>query len=240
MECFICKKRLSGRYYVDQWDHKMCEAHMNNDAVYCYSCTCFTKKDITLPDGRILCPVCMANAVRPVDSVAFLTSTVIKTLNKVGFDVLSQEDIKLEIISADKMAQVRKSSVNLQNKGLTLSNVSQSFSLLGGKKQAFNHVIYMLTHLTKNEFAGVLAHEMLHAWQIQNGISMSPQRTEGFCNMGSYLVYITMAGSLNKLYLKQLHENPDPVYGDGFREMYRYFEELDWKRLIQCVRERKL
>ena len=58
--------------------------------------------------------------------------------------------------------------------------------------------------------------------------------------MGSYLVYITMAGSLNKLYLKQLHENPDPVYGDGFREMYRYFEELDWKRLIQCVRERKL
>lgn len=153
MECFICKKRLSGRYYVDQWDHKMCEAHMNNDAVYCYSCTCFTKKDITLPDGRILCPVCMANAVKPVDSVAFLTSTVIKTLNKVGFDDLRQEDIKLEIISADKMAQVRKSSVNLQNKGLTLSNVSQSFSLLGGKKQAFNHVIYMLTHLTKNEFA---------------------------------------------------------------------------------------
>lgn len=54
------------------------------------------------------------------------------------------KDIKLEIVSADKIAQVCKSPVNLQNKGLTLFYVSQSFSLLGGKK-AFNHMICMLT-----------------------------------------------------------------------------------------------
>jgi hypothetical protein len=181
----------------------------------------------------------MDNAIKPGDSIEFIKSSVVNTLNKAGFDDLRTEDISIEIVSAEKMAEIRKSSVNIQNKGLTLSNMISSFGLLSGKNQKFRHTVYMLTHLTKIEFAGVLAHETLHAWQVQNNIKMSSKLTEGLCNMGTYLIYQTMPSSLTKIYLKILHESSDPIYGDGFREVYAHFEELGWQDLIRKIRENK-
>jgi hypothetical protein len=180
----------------------------------------------------------MSIAVKPGDSVEPIRNAVIKALSKVGFDDLRIEDItSIEIVSAGKMAELYQSPTN--HRGLTLSRTATSFGLLGGKSQTFQHTIYMLTHLTKIEFAGVLAHEMLHAWQTQNGINMSPKSMEGLCNLGSYLMYQTLASSLTKICLRNLHENPDPVYGDGFREMHGYLEELGWSDLIKSVRENK-
>jgi hypothetical protein len=181
----------------------------------------------------------MSIAIKNGDSIEPMKNSVIKSLTKVGFDDLRTEDISIEVVSAERMASIRKSSVNVQNKGLTQSNVNTSFSLLGGKKQRFQHIIYMLTHLTKIEFAGTLAHEMLHAWQVQNEIHLPPKWCEGLCNMGSFLMYNTLASSLTTIYLKALHESPDPVYGDGFREVYSRFEELDWGGLIKNIRENK-
>lgn len=240
MKCHICNKPLAGKYYFDSWDNKICESHINNDAVHCSSCTGFTKKDIVLPDGRVLCNVCMSIAIKPNDSIEAAKKSVINALTKVGFDDLRIEDISIEIVSAQRLAEIRKSPVNLQNKGLTQSVTTTSFGFLSGKNQQFRHTIYMLTHLTKIEFAGTLAHEMLHAWQTQNGIKMSPKLTEGLCNMGAYLMYNTLASSLTKIYLKALHESPDPIYGDGFREVYAQFEELGWSELIRKVRGRNL
>lgn len=241
MECHICHKPLVGRYYIDSWEHKICESHLNTDVVFCSSCTGFTKKDITLADGRILCSICMGIALKPGDPVDPVMKAVVNALFKVGFDDLRMGEINaVEIVSAGKMAELRKSPVNLHNKGLALSNVSTSFGMLGGRTQKMQHTIYILSHLTKIEFAGTLAHEMLHVWQTQNGIFLSPKLTEGLCNMGSYLMYNTLASSLTKIYLKNLSENPDPIYGDGFREIYRYFEELGWRGLIKSIRENKI
>lgn len=241
MDCHICHKPLRGRYYIDSWDHKICESHLNNDAVFCSSCTAFTKKDIVLSDGRILCNVCESIAIKPNDSVDPIKRTVINALLKVGFADLRIEDIdSIKVVSAEKLAELRKMPINPNNKGLTLSKVSTSFGLLSGKKQEMTHTVYMLSHLTKIEFAGTLAHEMLHAWQTQNGIKMSPKLTEGLCNMGAYLMYNTLASSLTKIYLKHLHESPDPIYGDGFREVYALYEEWGWSDLIKNVKENKL
>lgn len=244
MECFICNKPLVGRYFIDGWNHNICESHLDNDAVNCSSCTGFTKKDNILPDGRILCNVCMGMALKPDYPIETIKNSVINALNRVGFNDLRTEDISIEIVSAQRLANIRRGLVNLQNKGLTLSKTktTTSFGLLTGKhiNQTFQHTIYVLTHLTKIEFAGTLAHEMLHAWQVQNGIKMSPKMTEGLCNMGSYLMYDTLANSLTKILLKSIHESPDPVYGGGFREVFAIYEECGWTELINKVRENRL
>jgi hypothetical protein len=150
------------------------------------------------------------------------------------------EDITIEIVTAQRLAEIRKSPVNMGNKGITLSKTTISTGLLSGKSQKFTHTIYILTHLTKVEFAGTLAHEMLHAWLVQNGVKMSPKMTEGLCNMGTYLMYNSLASSLTKVLLKSIQESPDPIYGDGFREVFALFEEWGWAELIKKVRENKL
>ena len=237
MKCHICKKPISGRYYVDALEHKICEAHHNNDAVACSSCTGFTTKENPIPDGRYLCSICTNLALKPGDSIEPVKATVLKTLNKAGFDDLQFEDVTIEVVSAQKLAELYKSPViSIHNKGLAKSSVSMG--LTGGKK--FNHTIYILNWFNKIEFAGTLAHEMLHAWQVQNDVKMSPKLTEGFCNMGAYLMWNTLGSSLTKIYLKNLHESPDPVYGNGFREVYALYEKWGWKELIRNVREKKL
>ena len=239
MNCHICSKSLVGAYLIDAWDNKMCESHFGKGVVHCSSCTAFTKREHVVSDGRVLCKRCYDATIKPGDSIEKIKTFVTKSLYNTGFSDLRIEDISLEIVSAQKLADLQKMPVNLDNKGFTLSNVTTS-SLYGvlTTKQKFDHTIYMLTHLTSVEFAGTLAHEMLHAWLTQYNVNMPQKKMEGFCNMGTYLIYSSIKGTFAKMQLKFLHESADPIYGDGFREMYEHFKRLGWNELIADVRRK--
>ena len=237
MICYICHKLLIGRYFIDVWGNKMCESHLNKNVVHCVSCSAFTQREYTLEDGRVLCKTCYGAAIKPGDSIENVKNFVINCLFNIGFSDLRLEDITYEIVTAQKMAEIRKKPVNTQIKGFTYSNITiTTFGKSTSKK--FVHNIYILTHLANVDFAGTLAHEMLHAWLTQNEIKMSQKLEEGFCNMGNYLMYSSMSGELAKMLLKSLRENPDPIYGDGFREMFEHFKRLGWKELIKNVKEK--
>ena len=243
MTCSICNNTLSGRYYVDAWDNKICESHFNKDAVHCTSCSAFTRSENVLTDGRVLCKTCFGSAIKKGDSFENLKKFVVSSLFNAGFNDLRMEDITFEIVTTQKMAEIRNEPVNVQFKGYTYSTVTTSTTagILSGIKssQTFIHKIYILTHLNKEEFAATLAHEILHAWLTQNGIKMSKKLEEGFCNIGCYVIYTYLPGAIAKMYLKSLHENPDPIYGDGFREMFGHFKRLGWQEQIKNVREKK-
>ncbi len=40
--------------------------------------------------------------------------------------------------------------------------------------------------------------------------------------------------------MKLLQENPDPVYGDGFRYVHSLFEKYGWEELLRMAKNRKL
>ena len=234
MNCHICNKPLTVRFYQDAWDNKICETHIDNDAVHCSSCKGFTGKEHCLTDGRCLCKSCFGIAVKAGDPIDRIVRYVVANLNKVGFDDLRFEDMTIEIVSATKIAEILSLTViNVLQKGITKSQIiEEAFG-----KQQFKHYIYMLTHLTHIEFAGSLAHEMLHTWQTQNSIIMAQKHTEGFCNMGAWLMWSKLQNPLTKIYLNTLFKNSNPIYGDGFREMYAQYERLGWKVLIDKVRK---
>jgi len=188
----------------------------------------------------VLCKSCYSVAIKPGDQIDKVKQFVIYKLYDTGFNDLRIEDVTIGIVSAQKMAEIRRAPVNLQIKGFNMSTVSTTTSLGILTSRKFKHNIFMLTHLTNTEFVGMLAHEMLHAWLVQNGVKMSNKMEEGFCNMGSYLMYSSTLGELAKMQLKSLHENPDPIYGDGFREMYDLFKRLGWKELIRNVKEKRI
>lgn len=98
----------------------------------------------------------------------------------------------------------------------------------------------MLSYLPKIEFAATLAHEILHIWQIENGIQLPPLKCEGLCNIGSYIIYENMSAQKASYYKKNLMESPDPIYGDGFRLIYSIYEQYGLEELFEMAKNYKL
>ena len=142
------------------------------------------------------------------------------------------------------------------------------------------HEITLLTGLPRLQFCGVLAHELLHVWLNEANLQPPTQLMEGFCNLGSHIVYTTAAaagggGSRNDLgnhhhgrlrrynnnennnnpnrrrlalpndddstaalatvLLQQMQQDPDPVYGDGYRIMKQIYERQGWDGVLRKI-----
>ena len=82
------------------------------------------------------------------------------------------------------------------------------------------------------EFEAVLAHELLHAWLHQNKIKLSLASIEGFCNLGSYLIYKNDNTHFSSIHIKAMATSKDLVYGKGYREMKVQLEKQGWEKLI--------
>ena len=122
--------------------------------------------------------------------------------------------------------------INLLQPGLT--KTMQISALLFSHRK---HKIYIFNQMPKIQFAGVLAHELLHVWQNEKGISLPPPLTEGFCNLGSYVVYKSIGNELAIRMIKNLENDPSSVYGDGFRKVFEvYKREGDLNKTMDTIK----
>ncbi len=240
-ECFFCKKPLVGAYYSDAWGHKVCRSHIDgNEIVLCSSCGGFAEKNNTLLDGRTLCSACAGTAIKVGDNIDPISNFVLKNLGKVGFDDLRVDNVTVKIASAVEIGRIRGAEPTINVRGLAKSQVMSSVGgVLFGRKPSMNHTIYMLEHQPKAQFAGTLAHELLHAWQVQNGIQPPPPQCEGFCNLAAYYIFSISPTSLSKVLMQNMMKSPDPVYGDGFRAVWAKYEELGWSGVIDLYRQNR-
>lgn len=217
MKCTLCGADLQGIYLIDSWQQPVCACHK---VEYCLSCGRFVKpSDFHLSDGRCLCSFCKPSVVSLPQHVEWVEKRVRSILFSQGIQDMPK-DILIKLVTPMEMAKLNGSrQVSLLQPGLACT--SRTVGLLVSRCK---HTIYIFDYLPKIKFAGVLAHEMLHAWQHEKGISMPPMLTEGFCNLGSYVVYAAINTELSRHLMKSLEEDTDPVYGDGFRnvlEVYR-------------------
>mgnify|MGYP003289481277 CR=1 FL=1 len=244
MKCLVCNSAINGQYYQDYWGNKVCRSHIdNNEVTFCASCGSFVPVCDSTGDGRSLCKSCMASVISNAEQVNKLKRYVLRQLMDIGvlFNDKFLDSVDIDIVSPQKMAEIRKQPINFQNKGLTQT---QSRNTIGGRlfgcKDKHEHHIYMLSYLPKIEFAATLAHEVLHIWQIENGIQLPPLKCEGLCNIGSYLIYENMSAQKAPYYRKSLMESPDPIYGDGFRLVYSIYEQCGAEELFEIAKNNKL
>ena len=223
MKCTLCGTEIRGSYLFDTWQQAICACHK---VEHCSSCGRFVKPtDLHLPDGRCLCSVCKPSVVSLPQHIEWVCKRVRSILASHGINDLPT-DIPTKLVSPAEMAKLNGSGqINLYQPGL--AQTSKTIGLFGSHCK---HTIYIFDFLPKIQFAGVLAHEMLHVWQNEKGISLPPIYTEGFCNLGSYVVYTAINTELSRHFVKRLEEDPHPVYGDGFRkvlEIYRRNNKLN-------------
>ena len=244
MKCLVCNSTITGQYYQDYWGNKVCHSHIDNHEVtFCASCGSFVRAGDNTGDGRSLCESCMASVIYSAEQIEKLKKYVLRRFMdiEVKFNDKFLDSVEIDIVSPQRMAEIRKQPVDIQNKGLTQTH---SRNTLGGKlfgvKDKFKHHIYILSYLPKIEFAATLAHEILHIWQIENGIQLPSLKCEGLCNMGSYIIYENMSVQKASYYKKSLMESPDPIYGDGFRLIYSIYEQYGLEKLFEMAKNYKL
>ena len=68
-----------------------------------------------------------------------------------------------------------------------------------------------------------------------SGIKLNKSKLEGFCNLGSTLVYDSYDLELSRVLKKSIEYNPDPVYGKGYKYMNSLLEIYGWDKLISML-----
>ena len=226
--CVLCDKILYGRCRVDAWGRKFC---MEHSVDLCSNCGRITGvNDLHLADGRHICNDCIDKVVRKPEHVEWVYVRIRDIFAK-NFLALPDK-IPIEVVTATKMAELAAKRLGDASR-LPFGLASSGGSGIFGTKM--NHQVYMLDYQHKVNFGGVLAHELLHIWQSEHHIKLQSRYAEGFCNLGTYLFYNFINTDYTEKLIQSMMANPDPIYGDGFREVKSIFESAGCNNLEKTI-----
>jgi hypothetical protein len=235
--CCVCDAPIKGKYVKDPWGNTAHPAHKGRKVDACDYCsriignTC-SNGGYNYADGRNICGICRPTAV---ESNLKVRRSMMQVLRAMAAPPAGFRDIpgSIPIQLVDRPTLRRLSGfLPVHGQGFTASNIT----LQDGKRVKVQYRIYILHGLPQLQFQSVLAHEFLHVWLMEKDIKLSTKDMEGFCNLGSALLYETEDSPFARFLLKQLEENPDRLYGGGYRKMKRLLQRLGWNRLKGSLR----
>lgn len=230
-ECFtcdICNLPIEGSYIKDEWGNKIHSYHKNSETIFCDSCgKILIDNPIRYNDERYMCKLCYSKSIDSSDKAINELKTITDLLKEKGIKY-NYPDIKIFLVSQSFLKKRLKHRGLGKLRGLCETKSSDNNSL--------GHKIFVLNGLPLVEFNGVLAHELLHTWLFENKITLPDDMCEGFCNLGTALVYKRSKTRLGEILFKNLENDSDPIYGDGFRKMKIILEKKGWKRLLEYVK----
>lgn len=232
-KCAICGEFIFDAYRMNKWGQYI---HAHHDVQICCSCERFVMPtDQHLPYGRHLCSHCQGKVVRTPEHVKWVYDRIQVIFKDKGLELPA--NIPVDVVDAAQIAKTANDhTINPFRLGLTCSSVTGG--IFGFK---MSHHVYVIDNLHKVIFGGTLAHELLHVWQNEHRISLPANYCEGFCNLGSYLLYASLDNEMTRVLIDSMMENPDPIYGEGFREVKRVFEQeaaYDLTRTINLLQSR--
>lgn len=259
--CLYCNKDISGEYYVDWNDNKVCVNHFSF-VQRCSCCLQYIVSGYEVEPDRYICPNCLSNEISKHNIVEHI-DRVYSILYEKGFNDIQRDHITIELVSKARMRELYQ---ELDAAGLH-SGYSNIWNEQG--RTGFNQKIYVLDHQHYIEFEAILAHELIHGWQLQQNIDdynrqsaendeSSKARTEGFAQLGSYLIYKRRFEEAKILYespknsiekdtariimrlcryhLKIAKESNDPMYGVAFNKILEHKRKVGWLEIIREAR----
>jgi hypothetical protein len=234
-KCNICLQPLEGEYVIDSWNNKYHKNHVN-DGVKCNSCTRIISQQITnggfqIHDGRYLCSLCEINIVKTSNDINKSLQNVLDVFENVGLTHFPI-DIPINLVDKLELGKLSKSLSSDHLKGFT--HTIETKTMFNTHRE---FTVYILTYLPQIEFEAVLAHELLHVWLLQNKIELSLQETEGFCNLGSMLIYNEYKTTFSDIHLESMQMSEDQIYGVGFRKMKNKLNSLGWNAFLTILKK---
>ncbi|MDA3837492.1 MAG: protein DA1 [Candidatus Delongbacteria bacterium] len=233
-KCELCGKRVQNGYHIGNKD----------GAFFCKDCMekpkCFLcghpDNCKELSDGRFICSNCDKIAINtPAESRVIFDEVRIKMKEKL--DMITDHDIKFKLVNLQELnteSELKYSDESMEQ-GLfvheertkTYIKTKSIFGFEFGRETKTevinNYSILMLFSLTKDKFIEVAAHELAHDWMQSN----YPNITDLKISEGWAEFVATQANNQygNSHMNSRMRNNPDPVYGEGYRYVAGYAKE---------------
>ena len=232
--CSICLQPLESIFSVDAWGNPFHNAH-EKEGIFCHSCSRIISQGVTqggyfYSDGRHICSLCTITAVHDDSVIQAAYRSVISQFEKVGIINISN-DIPINLVDLNQLNQEAGELSHVKLKGFT--RINPILKLITQPVNSFQ--IFILFGLPRIEFEAVLAHELLHVWLHENKIILSLTSTEGFCNLGSYLIYNNDNTHFSTIHLQAMDSSDDLTYGEEYRNMKAQLKKIGWKELISSI-----
>ncbi len=229
-KCDVCNAPLEGTYVTDFWNNSFHKYH-TEELHECYTCGRLICENITfggyiLEDGRNLCGICNETAVTDDFLLEASLTYVNRLLNYNGIYGMP-DNIPVTLVDANTLKRLAHSKSDAMH-GFT----DQNIQILNGKVISKESHIYILSHLPLLMFRAVLAHELLHVYLFENNHDLRPDMREGFCNLGSEMVYLDNNSEYAKFRLTNMKASKDPDYGIGYQKMSKLLEKWGWTYLL--------
>lgn len=234
-KCDICSQPLDGQYLSDFWGNEYHESHVD-ELEECSSCgrlICdrLTRGGYRLNDYRQICNLCNATAIIHEFDIQSSRNFVMMLLESEGILGVPR-DVPITLVDAPSLKRLSKINSDAMQ-GFT----DQQAQTINGRVVSRESHIYILSHLPKIVFQSVLAHELLHVYLFENNLRLRSDIREGFCNLGSELIYKSTNSEFSSFRLQNMQENQDPDYGVGYRKMSAILHKKGWRYILNNIDE---
>ena len=205
LSCTVCGRPPAAAYEVSIRGEATCESHaVVERCVFCgrpRSRTCAGWSRFTA--GAARCPTCAGCAVDTQEQARAHIPAVRQEMAAAGITLATRVRVELH-------------DIDQADAGLRLG-VTHSREWLNGRPSDVLG-IEIARGLPDINFGLTLAHEIGHAWLVQNdATNLEPALAEGVCELFA-AAWLKRRGTLVALALRDsLATNPDPVYGGGYR-----------------------
>jgi hypothetical protein len=238
-KCDVCSLPLKGSYTVDSYGNKYHTTHLNETSK-CDCCDRLISKTITgggkaLSDGRHICNICYATSVNNQRDIERELDLVAQRLIGMGINLNVN---KISVAGVDRNGLKKRSAAyTYKMQGYCDSKTEKEFINNKLVKKTDSHTIYVLNYLPRTGLESVLAHELMHSWIYENTSNAHTDKVrEGACNFISYLYLKELHSKESSDFIIRLDKNPDPVYGEGFREIKKRFENRPVRELLSFLK----
>lgn len=197
--CTTCGRMLLGRVFVSAWGKPFCDRHASLPR--CRGCQLPLEPP---PRERLpLCADCRPVAVGTQGEVKHVLPPLAQEIRALGVRLRSRTHVRL--VDPSELPSTHPGQAG-EVAGLTLLSGTSAVE------------IRVLRGLTPARFGSVVAHETMHAYLFERGFPCThPPSEEGMCELLAHEWVRRRKGPLFRWEQDRLEQNPDPVYGNGFR-----------------------
>jgi hypothetical protein len=241
-KCSVCNQPLKGYYRQDIYGNKY---HIEHEQLLpkCDCCSRLISDALSrggrkYSDGRNICNLCIASSVTEQYRFDEILKDVSTKLIYLGLN-LNLKNIR--IVGVDRNTLKSKSGRASNNMhGFCDSQIRTEFVNDKLSSHRYSHTIYVLNGMHYLSTQSTVAHELMHSWLTENTQNDQQERIrEGSCNYISY-IYLKTSGDRDKNdFLKLLENDPDPVYGEGFKYIRTKFEDRPLSELLSFLKNKK-
>ncbi|MCX6835876.1 MAG: protein DA1 [candidate division Zixibacteria bacterium] len=235
LKCSVCGGIIEGEYLLDYWGNKYHKYH-EDEIPSCSFCGRLFS-DPLAGQGQAfgrkhhICASCAAESVSDEPLGRKLLDETRDRLADAGVSI-EQDKIGFELVSQEKLAQLTgRDSDN--HFGLTRYEYTRFLGLFENRE----YTIYILTGLPKLHFISAAAHELMHVWLLTNTRQKTEEQlVEGSCNYAAALVLRQYNDEMAGYVIKQMDDEPDVIYGEGFRRVKKMADNRGVEYWLQHLR----